>query len=268
MVIEGNVRGIIHMIKRMVKELFARFGYEIRRAPSAHRGTGQGFMLHQYLKEDGSFNYEAYRQEQVKANNRKIGWVGVNEENIAFLAKHIKNTVGTPRFGICHGTRRGKEQEWFRKYLDCQVIGTEIADTAAQFPHTIQWDFHETRPEWIGATDFIYSNAFDHSYDPEKCLNAWMSCVKKGGLCIIEHSSAHGGGASESDPFSADIILMPYLIATWSKGRYGIRELIEAPRKAEPLQYLYFIVIQNFYSVESLCVPDFSRSIQSSTVAP
>lgn len=41
----------------------------------------------------------------------------------------------------------------------------------------------------IDATDFVYSNSFDHSYDPEKCLNAWMSCLKKGGICILEHTS-------------------------------------------------------------------------------
>jgi hypothetical protein len=47
-------------------------------------------------------------------------------------------------------------------------MGTEISDTAGQFPYTIQWDFHKTKAEWIDATDFIYSNCFDHSYDPQK----------------------------------------------------------------------------------------------------
>ena len=26
--------------------------------------------------------------------------------------------------------------------------------------------FPEVKPEWIGKADFIYSNSFDHSYDP------------------------------------------------------------------------------------------------------
>ena len=99
------------------------------------------------------------------------------------------------------------------------MIGTEISDTATQFPKTIQWDFHETKPEWLEATDFIYSNSFDHSYDPEKRLDAWMSCVRTGGLCILEHSDQDGPlGAREFDPFEADIAVMPYLITAWGKG--------------------------------------------------
>jgi len=93
-------------------------------------------------------------------------------------------------------------------------MGTEISDTATQFPNTIQWDFHEVKPEWVGAVDFIYSNSFDHTYDPERCLNAWMSCVRSGGMCILEHSSLHGtGGATQLDPFGAELSQMPYLIA-------------------------------------------------------
>ena len=85
--------------------------------------------------------------------------------------------IDTVEFGICHGTRRGKEQEWFRKYLGCGVIGTEISDTVEQFPHTIEWDFHETKAEWINSADFIYSNSLDHSYDPKKCLTACTGAV-------------------------------------------------------------------------------------------
>ncbi|MBK6621188.1 MAG: hypothetical protein IPG32_10020 [Saprospirales bacterium] len=51
--------------------------------------------------------------------------------------------------------------------MNCEVIGTEISDSASKFSHTIEWDFHEVKPEWIGRADFIYSNSFDHSYDPE-----------------------------------------------------------------------------------------------------
>jgi hypothetical protein len=232
------------MLKRIAGGILARLGYELRAIPR-HREIKEGATLYKYLKEDGSFDYDKYRQIQIEGNRRKLGYIWADEENIATLSTYIRNAMGTPRFGICHGTRRGKEQEWFRKYLGCEVIGTEISDTAEQFPHTIQWDFHEVKPEWVNATDFIYSNSFDHSYDPERCLNAWMSCVRPGGLCILEHSNFHGPeGTCELDPFGADIVTMPYLISRWGKGRYGVRELIEANRKKEDLAYLYFIVIQ------------------------
>jgi len=171
----------------------------------------------------------------------------VLEDNIAFLANYLKTTVGQLKFGICHGTRRGMEQQWFRKYLGCEVIGTEISKSATEFPNTIQWDFHDVKPEWIEAVDFIYSNSFDHSYDPEKCLNAWMSCVRKGGVCVLEHSEAHEPSATdELDPFGADIMLMPYLITTWGKGKFGVREFLTAPKKNESVNWVRFIVIQKF----------------------
>ncbi len=231
------------MIKNILFKAMEKAGYSIRKISDT---SGRGVVLHKYLKDDGSFDYKKYKKIQQEGNKNKIGNVWVIEENIEFLSDYIRNTIGQPKFGLCHGTRRGKEQEWFRKYLTCEVIGTEISDTATEFPYTIQWDFHETKPEWIDSVDFIYSNSFDHSYDPEKCLNAWMSCVRKGGLCIIEHSNAHGpDGASELDPFGAELTIMPYLITTWGKGRYCVRELVRAPHSNKYRDhFLYFIVVQ------------------------
>ena len=231
------------MLKKLVRTILMWLGYQVINT----RKESSGFVLYPYLRSDGSFDYEKYSQIQKEGNKRKIENVWVIEENIAFLSNYIRKIIATPRFGICHGTRRGKEQEWFRNYLNCEVIGTEISNTAEKFPYTIQWDFHDIKPEWIDSADFIYSNSFDHTYDPEKCLNAWMSCVKKGGVCIIEHSSGHDtSGASELDPFGADIVQMPYLITKWGNGKYGVRQILKAPKKMDSLTYCYFIVIQRF----------------------
>jgi hypothetical protein len=234
------------MLKRLLKTILSRIGCEIRRIP-INKKESPGFALYRYLNSDSSFDYVKYCKIQEDGNKRKINNVWVIEENIAFLSNYIKSLIQFPQFGICHGTRRGKEQEWFRKYLGCNVIGTEISDTAENFPHTIQWDFHEVKPEWIDSVDLIYSNAFDHSYDPEKCLNVWMSCLREEGLCIIEHSSSHGPhGANELDPFGADIFLMPYLITMWGMGKFGVRQILTAPIKSDDVNHQYFIVIQRF----------------------
>ena len=180
------------------------------------------FSLYKYLDENGNFDYEKYRESQIIGNKRKLKKTWANENHISFLSEYIKSLIPSPKFGICHGSRRGLEQKWFRENLRCKVIGTEISDTAKDFPNTIQWDFHETRPEWINNIDFIYSNSFDHTYDPEKCLNTWMSCLHKDGICIIEHTSKHEGKGSELDPFAASITVMPYLITIWGNGRYGV----------------------------------------------
>ena len=239
------------MIKKIVKGLLRQLGYEIRGIPAAHEP--RGYLLYRYVKNDGSFDYDRYRQIQTAGNHAKIEKVFAIENNIIFLSNYIRETIGQPHLGICHGTRRGKEQEWFRQNLKCDVIGTEISDTATDFPHTIQWDFHETKPEWAGAVDFIYSNALDHSYDPEKCLDAWMSCLANNGLCILEHSRDHGTHTlTELDPFRADLYLMPYLIAKWGKGRYGIREILDAPEQTHNGAFSSFIVIQRFAGTSSV----------------
>jgi len=222
-------------------------------------------QLYEYKRSDGSFDYDRYRQVQIEANKRKLHKVWVQEDNIRFLSEYIKSHVDRPSFGLCHGTRRGKEQEWFRKYVGCEVLGTEISDTAAQFPYTLQWDFHEVKPEWINAVDFIYSNSFDHSYDPDKCLNAWMSCLKEGGVCILEHTSGHEV-VTESDPFGASLSQMKEMIHQWGSGRFDVHEILQAPVCKQGVNYTVFIVIKHiprFQKSESLDrpIPDHTRSL-------
>ena len=67
------------------------------------------------------------------------------------------------------------------------VFGTEISDTATEFPHTIQWDFHEVKDEWVGAKDFVYSNSWDHSFDPKMAFRNWANCLKPGGFLLLDH---------------------------------------------------------------------------------
>lgn len=152
----------------------------------------------------GYSSYQDYQKHQIDANKRKINWIFVNQSCIKMLSEYLKRNVPNLKFGLCHGTRRGMEQQWFHEYLHCEVLGTEISDTATQFPNTIQWDFHEIKGEWIKNIDFIYSNSFDHSYDPEHCLDQWMKCLKQSGICILEWTLTHDVGAANlTDPFGA-----------------------------------------------------------------
>ena len=133
-------------------------------------------------------NKEEYKDIQEKGNIRKLDCVFVNKSVINAISKYIIEHIKKPSFGICHGTRRGVEQELLSKETGAHVIGTEISSTATQFPNTIQWDFHEIKDEWINSTDFIYSNSIDHSYDPEMALSQWLKCLNKNGLCFIEYT--------------------------------------------------------------------------------
>ena len=54
--------------------------------------------------------------------------------------------------------------------------------------------------------DFIYSNSFDHSYDPTMCLDKWMKCIKKGkGVCFIHWMSTNANKIDAADCFAATL---------------------------------------------------------------
>jgi hypothetical protein len=247
-------------MKHLIRKLVNRLGYDVRKIEQAPKPTnhklecgeslnapsgGRRFELRSYVGENGDFDYQKYKSIQEDANKQFLDSVWVLEDNIVFLADYLKRSLPSLAFGICHGTRRGDEQRWFGENLQCHVIGTDISETATQFPNSVQWDFHELNPEWEGKADFIYSNALDHSYDPEACLNTWIKTLRIGGLCIIEHSNMHSPeGVTELDPFGADLELMPFLIAKWGSGKYFLKELIDAPSRKDGLRYLSFLVLQ------------------------
>jgi hypothetical protein len=204
------------------------------------------YCLYEYKKIDGTFDYEKYQAIQKAGNERKRGKVWVLEENIKFLSQYIASTLPNVNFGLCHGTRQGLEQKWFKEFLGCQVLGTEISESASDYPDTIQWDFHDVKKDWLGATDFVYSNSFDHSYDPEKCLSGWMSCLRPGGVCILEHTSGHeAGAANQLDPFGAKLEIMPYLIARWGKEKYFLLEMLSAPAKRGAVSFCNYFILKN-----------------------
>lgn len=156
-------------------------------------------QLYRYRNRFGLPSYRKYREAQIAGNSRKLDKQWIDENSIKWLSEIVLQKIGQPEFGLCHGTRRGKEQEWFAKYLGCKVLGTEISASATKFPNTIEWDFHDVKEEWVGRCDFIYSNSWDHGYSPNKMFRAWMSCVRPGGLLILTHTKAHNV-ISETDP--------------------------------------------------------------------
>jgi hypothetical protein len=143
-------------------------------------------------------DYNDYITEQIIANKKKIKNVWVSDGTIhKIFTKH-----GSAHNILCHGTRNGKEQELFNKYFpEANIIGTEISDTATQFKNTIQHDFHEIKREWINKFDIVYSNSWDHSYDPEKSLETWMGQLNENGKLYLEQALDPSDNESrKSDP--------------------------------------------------------------------
>ena len=155
-------------------------------------------------------DYEEYKKKQIEANVRKLDRTWVDPASLKNVMKYIQDNCNvTPKTILCHGTRRGLEQEYILDYFkdikDLEVIGTEISHTATQFPNTIEWDCHDVKDEWVGNVDIIYSNSFDHSIKPKECLDTWMSCLKENGICVIEYSTHTDHKMCETDPFAATL---------------------------------------------------------------
>ena len=132
-------------------------------------------------------NYDEYVSEQTRANKIKINWKYAELPIIKKISEH----KGYANFIICHGTRCGVEQMWFKdSYPNAYIIGTEISETAWQFKMTIRHDFAKVKDEWIGKADIVYSNSFDHSIDPQATIDTWRDQLKDDGTLYLEYSES------------------------------------------------------------------------------
>jgi len=195
-----------------------------------------------YVPEFNFYNYPSnreYETTQIRGNIRKESQVWAQEEDIKFLANYIQRGNKNVRNGLCHGTRNGAEQTFFLKYMkgNVEVLGTEISPTASRYPNTIEWDFHNVKPEWLGKYDFIFSNALDHSHSPELCIKNWISCLNPlGGVLIVEWSM-NNVNVDSLDPFGATLAGIKRMISR----NHKIRKILK--RGLFFRQSRYFIVI-------------------------
>jgi hypothetical protein len=172
-------------------------------------GEGKCFLLTDYTGD-----YDSYVDTQKFLNAKKFG-SGCNDDYSIFkrISEEVLKRNPNPTFGLCHGVRSGLENKTLGELLECTVLGTEIGDKFG-FPEiTIQWDMHNVKDEWIGACDVIYSNSFDHTYDPIYCLNQWAKTLKPTGIIVLQYGvDGHyipdiiqQRKYSPGDPFNASI---------------------------------------------------------------
>jgi len=150
---------------------------------------------------------QEYEEVQILTNRRKLDKVFAQQEEVDSVIGYFKNRRG-PKFGICHGARNGWEVEQFRKGMPtASVIGTDISLTANNFPHMVQWDFHNPKIDWLGKADFIYSNSLDHSYCPRLALFVWFLTLNRGGVLFLSHHRRYHSArhASQTDPFGGSL---------------------------------------------------------------
>ena len=149
-------------------------------------------------------DYDHFVERQTFYNKKKLHWVLIKEEHIEWMVSRCS----FPSTIICHGTRNGKEQQLFKKHTgpSSYVIGTEISETATKFPMTVQHDFAIPKKEWIGYFDIVYSNSFDHSFDPDKTMTTWIEQLANNGKMFIDWNHDQNTGIPhESDPCSGSV---------------------------------------------------------------
>ena len=175
--------------------------------------------------------YAEYRATQIKHNKRKLSHVWADVTTLSRVVDDLRSH-GLGATGICHGARNGFEVTWLREHLGGDIIGTDISETATEFPHMCVWDFHDDNPDWLGQFDFVYTNSLDQAMDPARALNAWAKQITPRGRIYIEHTMAHSAiVAGAMDPFGAHPMAMPYLIFLWGKGSFSLADIFEIEAK-------------------------------------
>lgn len=236
------------VLKRAVHGFLYRFGYQLVAAPNWTRNRQvvehDGYRLIDWKDARGQYDLAGYRREQEKGNRAKIDQVWTNEPNLRFVSQWLRARMPAARFILCHGTRNGFEQKVFSDIFGCEVLGTEISPTASEFPMTVQADFHDTRPEWDGRADIVYSNSLDHSYDPAKALRAWAQSVRDGGVLLLEKASdSDPRGASDLDPFAISLPqLLVFILETLGE-HASIKALLDVPQRRAGASYHKMIVV-------------------------
>ena len=152
-------------------------------------------------------NYEDYVKEQTFYNKEKLSWSYFNKQGprrgiiISCIKKYLGNANNLDV--ICHGTRGGHEQKFFKEiFPKGHIQGTEISDTATKFPMTVEWDFTKQHPRWVDRFNLVYSNSFDHTIDPTETLRVWHEQLRKDGFLFIEWAENHSI-CGPSDPLNA-----------------------------------------------------------------
>jgi SAM-dependent methyltransferase len=221
-------------MRKMLDKMVRPFGLRVVKARQTE-------MVYQHAYAGG---YQEYRDVQIHHNKRKLDSIWADDTTLSVIADDIR-AHGLGATGICHGARNGFEVAWFRKALSGEVIGTDISETAEEFPNMHVWDFQDENPDWADSFGFVYTNSLDQAMEPKRALASWSRQLKPGGRIYIEHTMAHSAeGAGEMDPFGAHPMAMPYLFFRWGRGEYQMVDILDIPEKGNMRKRVWVFVLE------------------------
>jgi hypothetical protein len=133
-------------------------------------------------------NYDEYMYNQVEANHQKAHMIFVDKKSINAIYGDLKKQKNPIKNILCHGTRGGAEQRFFKQYYpEAKIIGTEVGYDHA--PMTVKWDFNKENILWKGKMDLVYSNSIDHAFNPYDTLSVWKDQLAPKGKLYLEIST-------------------------------------------------------------------------------
>jgi len=159
------------------------------------------------FKSDFVSNPTKYQSLQELVNIKKLFGVHFFPLSSIYLSKLVIDTCFLGQLSACgvtHGSRNGLETTLFQKFLRRWVIGTDISRSAPFFD-LIQHDMHEELPAEIApllSLGFVFSNSWDHTYDPFLLFQTWLKSMHPRSVLIIEKQYSSGRVATISDPCS------------------------------------------------------------------
>ncbi len=203
-----------------------------------HNKVNKDFVLYEYN------SYDEYRKTQIEHNIRKLSKIWADDKTLDRVAEKVLS-LKTERTikGICHGTRNGYEQQYLTsKFERIQAIGTDISESAREFPLSFVWDFHERKNNWVNSFDFVYSNSLDQAWNPKKAMTSWLEQLNATGIIIVELTVNHGPeGASIMDPFGVRPIAFPYVLSDWFGEKVKLSHSVEKKSNMDLDAWLFFI---------------------------
>jgi SAM-dependent methyltransferase len=147
------------------------------------------------LKQREYASYEQYVEHQqskfqyLDLADYDVNYRQVLKERLAGLAC-VKKGVNV----LCLGARQGTEVKAFHD-LGCFAVGLDL-NPGKENKLVLQGDFHHTQFS-SESVDIIFTNSFDHAFDPQKLIAEIKRLLKPHGALIIE---AIRGEAESSAP--------------------------------------------------------------------
>ena len=142
--------------------------------------------------------YASYEQ-YIRHQQSKFQFLDLADYDVNYrrqLGARLQNVPGLKRGAsvLCLGARQGTEVKAFHD-AGCFAVGLDL-NPGAENKFVLHGDFHDVQFP-AESVDVIFTNSFDHVFNPEKMIGEIRRLLKPDGLLIVE---AIAGEAQASAP--------------------------------------------------------------------